>query len=245
MTEPVLRLEQLNKSFAALQVTQAVSLDVHHGEIHALIGPNGAGKSSLVAQIAGQILPDSGRILLRGSDISNWSPQRRARHGLAQTFQVARVFRSMTVLENVAVAVNANRGRASAWRRFRANDTLNQARQVLERLGFDGINQPAEEIAYGTLKQLELAMGLAGSPSVLLLDEPLAGLSRTESTQVIELLRGLRPQFATLLIEHDMDAVFALADRVSVLVSGKIIASGTPESIRNNDEVRRSYLGND
>lgn len=243
MTVPALQLRGLVKSYGALPVTQSVSLDVRMGEIHALIGPNGAGKSTLMAQIAGQIKPDSGRVLLGGVDVSDWPPYRRARKGLARTFQISSVFKSMTALENVAVALNANTGKASPWRAFRTSSTLDLARKALHRLGFEGADQPAESIGYGSLRQLELSMGLAPSPSVLLLDEPLAGLSLVESAQVIEMLRGLRSRFAILLIEHDMNAVFALADRISVLVSGRVIATGTPDEIRHSELVKKAYLG--
>lgn len=237
-----LQLKGLDKRYGALHVTQNVSLDVRIGEIHALIGPNGAGKSTLMAQIAGQLKPDAGQVHIQGQDVTGWTPQRRARAGLARTFQTGSVFRSLTTHENVAIALNAKAGRASLWRPFRKAQTLHQADETLRRFGL-GEEQSAASLGYGTLRQLELAMGLATTPSVLLLDEPLAGLSHIESAHAVHLLAGLRAQFAMLLIEHDMQAVFALADRISVLVGGKIIATGTPDEIRASHEVKQAYLG--
>lgn len=239
-----LQLKGLDKRYGALHVTQNVSLDVRIGEIHALIGPNGAGKTTLMGQIAGQLKPDAGQVYIQGQDVTAWTPQRRARAGLARTFQTGSVFRSLTTHENVGIALNAKAGRASLWRPFRKPDTLRQADEVLRRFGLNG-EQGAASLGYGTLRQLELAMGLATTPSVLLLDEPLAGLSHTESAQAVELLAGLRQQFGMLLIEHDMQAVFALADRISVLVGGKIIATGTPDEIRASQEVKQAYLGDE
>ncbi|MCB5364866.1 ABC transporter ATP-binding protein [Pusillimonas sp. CC-YST705] len=237
-----LQLKGLDKRYGALHVTQDVSLEVRTGEIHALIGPNGAGKTTLMAQIAGQLKPDAGQVLIQGQDVTHWSAQRRARAGLARTFQTGSVFRSLTTHENVAIALNAKAGRASLWRPFRRPETLKQADETLQRFGLHE-EQSAASLGYGTLRQLELAMGLATTPSILLLDEPLAGLSHTESAQAVYLLAGLRHSFPMLLIEHDMQAVFALADRISVLVGGKIIASGTPDEIRASHEVKQAYLG--
>ena len=241
---PALQLKGLDKRYGALHVTQDVTLDVRVGEIHALIGPNGAGKTTLMAQIAGQLKPDAGRVYIQGQDVTGWSPQRRARTGLARTFQTGSVFRSMSTHENVGIALNAKAGRASPWRLFRTPDTLRRADEALQRFGLQG-EQHAASLGYGTLRQLELAMGLATTPSVLLLDEPLAGLSHTESAQAVDMLNSLRQQFAMLLIEHDMQAVFALADRFSVLVGGKIIATGTPSEIRASQDVKQAYLGDE
>ena len=240
-----LQLKGLDKRYGALHVTQRVSLEVHVGEIHALIGPNGAGKTTLMAQIAGQLRPDNGKVFIQGRDVTAWSPQRRARTGLARTFQTGSVFRSLSTHENIDIALNAKAGRASLWRPFRTTEALQHADDILQRFGFTSGEQPAARLGYGTLRQLELAMGLATSPTVLLLDEPLAGLSHTESAQAVSMLAGLRQQFAMLLIEHDMQAVFALADRITVLVGGKIIATGTPEEIRASREVKQAYLGDE
>jgi branched-chain amino acid transport system ATP-binding protein len=243
MTPAVLRLEGLQKRFGAIEVTRSVSLDVKAGEIHALIGPNGAGKSTLVAQIAGQLPPDVGSIWLNGENVTAWSPQRRARKGLGRTFQISSVFRSLSAADNVEVALNARRGRASPWRRFGQGASRQAAQAELDRLHIDADERRVGALGYGTIRQLELAMGLALSPTVLLLDEPLAGLSSAEAERVVELLGTLRGRIGMLLIEHDMDAVFALADRVTVLVSGAVIACGTPAEIRADAAVRQAYLG--
>jgi len=240
-----LRLDGLSKRFGALEVTRAVSIDVRAGEIHALIGPNGAGKSTLMAQIAGQLKPDAGRVWLGDVDVTGWSPHRRARHGLARTFQISSVFRSMSAQDNVALALNARNGRASLWRRFDDAVADGAAQAQLDRLQFAAGGGPAAVLDYGAVRQIELAMGLAMSPKVLLLDEPLAGLSPAEAKQAIGVLAGLRGRFGMLLIEHDMEAVFSIADRVSVLVAGAVIATGTPAQIRVDAGVRQAYLGDE
>jgi len=243
---PALRLENLNKRFGALEVTRSVSLDVCAGEIHALIGPNGAGKTTLMAQIAGQLLPDAGRVWLDGADVTHWPAYRRARQGLARTFQISSVFRSLSARENVALAINASRGNASPWRPFARRVAHETTAQALQRLQFDAnADNRAGLLDYGAVRQLELAMGLASSPKVLLLDEPLAGLGPTQAEQAVALLSSLRGQFAMLLIEHDVQAVFAIADRITVLVNGAVLASGTPEQIRNDAQVRSAYLGDE
>ena len=239
----VLRLDGLSKHFGALAVTREVTLAVRGGEIHALIGPNGAGKSTLMAQIAGQLRPDAGRVWLGDEDVTTWSPQRRARAGLARTFQISSVFRSMTARENVALALGAQAGRASWWTPFSAAVDAEPPEAELDRLGFTGGDAPASQLDYGAVRQIELAMGLAMAPKVLLLDEPLAGLSPAEARQAVAVLQGLRGRYPMLLIEHDMDAVFTIADRISVLVSGAVIATGTPEQIRQDAQVRDAYLG--
>jgi branched-chain amino acid transport system ATP-binding protein len=238
-----LRLDGLSKRFGALEVTRAVSLDVRAGEIHALIGPNGAGKSTLMAQIAGQLAPDAGRVWLEGVDVTDWPPQRRARHGLARTFQVSSVFRSMSAKQNVALALGARGGRASVWRPFSGAVDNGAAQAQLDRLRFAAGTARAALLDYGAVRQIELAMGLAMQPKVLLLDEPLAGLSPVEAEQAVAVLASLRDQFGILLIEHDMEAVFSIADRVSVLVSGAVVATGTPAQIRSDALVRQAYLG--
>ncbi|UUX95280.1 ABC transporter ATP-binding protein [Aquabacterium sp. J223] len=238
-----LRLQGLSKRFGALQVTRDVSLDVRADEIHALIGPNGAGKSTLMAQIAGQLAPDGGRVWLQGVDVTRWTPHRRARHGLARTFQISSVFRSMSAQENVALAQRARRGQASAWRRFAAS-LAGGASSVLSQMHFAADpTARAATLDYGAVRQIELAMGLATAPKVLLLDEPLAGLSAAEAEQAVGLLASLRGRFGMLLIEHDINAVFSIADRITVLVAGAVIATGTPDQIRADEGVRRAYLG--
>ena len=242
MSNAVLRVDALHKRFGALAVTSAVSLDVRPGEIHALIGPNGAGKSTLVAQIAGQLAPDSGSIWLNGDNITDWSVQRRAQNGLGRTFQISSVFRSLSALDNVQLALNAKSRHQSLWRSF-AGGSSQQAQTQLQRLQIEADPSPAGALGYGTVRQLELAMGLAQAPALLLLDEPLAGMSHAESMQMIELLLRLKGQYTMLLVEHDMQAVFSLADRVSVLVYGHAIACGTPAEIQADDKVRDAYLG--
>jgi len=245
-TPPVLRLENLNKRFGALEVTRSVSLDVYTGEVHALIGPNGAGKTTLMAQIAGQLLPDAGRIWLDGADVTQWPAYRRARQGLARTFQISSVFRSLSARQNVALALGASQGKASPWRPFSRSVNDAGTANALQRLQFDAnADSRAGLLDYGAMRQLELAMGLASSPKVLLLDEPLAGLGPVQAEQAVALLSSLRGQFAMLLIEHDMQAVFAVADRITVLVNGAVLASGTPEQIRSDAQVRSAYLGDE
>jgi len=241
---PALRLENLSKRFGALEVTRSVSLDVYAGEIHALIGPNGAGKTTLMAQIAGQLQPDSGSVWLDGADVTQWPAYRRARQGLARTFQISSVFRSLSARENVALAGAARRGKASPWRPFARSVANETTAKALQRLQFDAnADSRAGLLDYGAMRQLELAMGLASSPKVLLLDEPLAGLGPAQAEQAVALLSSLRGQFAMLLIEHDVQAVFAMADRITVLVNGAVLASGTPAQIRSDAQVRSAYLG--
>jgi branched-chain amino acid transport system ATP-binding protein len=223
MPEPLLRLRGLRKSFGALTVTDDLGLDVAEGELHAVIGPNGAGKTTLIEQISGFAQPDAGRILFASRDVTELAPYRRARLGLARTFQITSILDAFTVLENVAMAVQAQSGSSLRFFRAAAADAaLNDA--------------AAEALA---------RVGLAGRPRLLLLDEPLAGTSHGESAALIALLRSLKQHVAMVLVEHDMDAVFALADRVTVLVYGRAVASGTPACVRAHPEVRRAYLGDE
>ncbi len=241
-----LHVSGLSKHFGALTVTNDVTLDVTSGELHAIIGPNGAGKTTLVAQLSGELRPDSGSILLDGRDITDLSMPRRVRLGLARSFQITQVLPGFTVLENVALAVQARQG--SSFRFFApvgqeaplndaAHDALRDAgledRAVLQ----------AAALSHGEHRRLELAIALATQPKVLLLDEPLAGVGGAEAEDFIARLKSLKGRFTMVLIEHDMEAVFALADRVSVLVYGQIIATGTPEQIRSDPKVRSAYLG--
>ncbi len=242
-SDAVLRLEGLTKNFGKLAVTRSVSLEVEHGEVHALIGPNGAGKSTLMAQIAGQLAPDAGRVWLNSVDVTTWTAHRRARFGLGRTFQISSVFRSMSSSDNVAIAINAQARRFSPWRLFATQPSKIEAQRALTQVGLHVAEQRAATLGYGGIRQLELAMGIAMSPTILLLDEPLAGLSQAEAHAAVSLLGTLRERFGMLLIEHDMDAVFSLADRISVLVGGAIIATGTPDQIRNDPLVRQAYLG--
>ena len=241
-----LRLESLRKAYGALVVTDDVSLDVLPGELHAIIGPNGAGKTTLVHQISGLSRPDSGRILFEGRDVTALPMAERVRHGLARSFQITSILPGFSALENVALAVQARSG--SSFRFFgdaAAEPALNEPASGY--LGLVGLQSragsPAGELSHGEKRQLELAVALATEPKLLLLDEPLAGAGHEDAARVIEVLRRLKGRYAIVLIEHDMDAVFALADRISVLVYGRVIATGSPESVRANPEVRSAYLG--
>ncbi len=242
----LLRAEGLHKSFGAVLATRNVSLSVAAGEVHALIGPNGAGKSTLVGQLAGTIRPDAGRIHIAGRDVTRLRPYQRARLGLARSFQIVDLVADFSALENAALAVQAHRGSSFRFLRDASRDSaLNgPALAVLDAVGLaDRAAVPAGTLSHGERRQLELAVALAASPSLLLLDEPMAGIGHAEAAGLLRLLAGLRGRFAMLLIEHDMDAVFRLADRVSVLVEGAIVASGAPDAIRADPAVRAPYLG--
>jgi branched-chain amino acid transport system ATP-binding protein len=244
----VLAAHRLRMAFGAVRVTQDVSLDLRAGEVHALIGPNGAGKSSLLGQLAGTLAPDAGRVTLDGRDITALPPYRRARLGLARTFQVSTLFAGFSALENVALAVQARAPRPlSPFGRAARDEALNRpARAALASVGLaDRAEVAAAALAHGERRALELACALASQPRALLLDEPLAGMGHDEVPRILALLRGLKGCLAMLLVEHDMDAVFALADRVSVLVQGRVIASGAPEAVRADPAVRAAYLGDD
>jgi branched-chain amino acid transport system ATP-binding protein len=232
MSEALLQVRGLRKRFGGLVVTDGVDLDVHAGEIHALIGPNGAGKTTLVAQLAGELRSDAGSVRFCRRDITHLSVHGRARLGLVRSFQVTRLFRSLTVAEHVAFALDA------AGRRG-ADDG-----QVLERMGLAGrAGAGIESLSHGEQRALEVALALASSPRLVLLDEPLAGLGAQETEAMSQRIAALRGHCAVLLIEHDVDAVFRLADRVSVLVGGALIASGTPAQVRQDRGVIAAYLG--
>ena len=248
MAEPILRLDGLRKRFGGLAVTDGVSLEVLPGEIHAVIGPNGAGKTTLIHQVSGTLRPDAGRVVFAGQDVTALALARRARLGLARSFQITSVLPGFTALENAALAVQARSG--SSFRFLRAASTepaLNrEARAALEQVGLaDRAQVPAAALSHGERRQLELAIALAMQPRLLLLDEPLAGAGPEETERLVALLRGLKRRYAILLVEHDMQAVFALADRISVLVYGRLVATGTPAVIRADPEVRAAYLGED
>ncbi len=239
MAEAVLAAEALVRRFGGVTAVDGVSLDLHAGEIHALIGPNGAGKTTFVDLLAGEQRPQAGRILFGGRDVTRLPVDARARLGLARSFQIASVVPGMTALSNVALAVQAHAG--SSFRFFadadREPELLEPARDLLARVGLsDRAEVPAGLLAHGEKRALELAMVLAGRPRVLLLDEPLAGAGPEESRRIVELVAGLRGAYAVLLIEHDMDAVFRLADRVTVLVHGRVVASGVPAEVRRDPE---------
>ncbi|PUE42765.1 ABC transporter ATP-binding protein [Limnohabitans sp. Bal53] len=242
----LLQVNDLVKQFGALRATDHVTLDVQPGEIHALIGPNGAGKTSLVAQLSGHLPSDSGQIVFAGEDVTALPTHERVRRGLARSFQITRLFKSFTVLDNVALSVQARSGHSfSFWRPVRSEKALtDQAMAVLQDLGLqDRAHAPASELSHGEQRVLELGLAVATRPKLLLLDEPMAGAGPVESERIVELIQQLRSQVAILLIEHDMDAVFRLADRISVLVNGALIATGAPEAIRHNPQVIAAYLG--
>jgi len=246
MAEPVLAIRDLAKSFGALKATEGVSLDLEPGEIHALIGPNGAGKSTLIHQIAGTLRPDSGTVHFLGQDITPLGVAARARLGLGRSFQVSSLAPEFSALRNVMLAVQARAG--SSFRFFRPvtrdASLIEPAMAALARVGLqDRARVPAAELSHGERRQLEIAIALALGSKAFLLDEPMAGMGPDGSRALTAFLDRLRADAPILLVEHDMDAVFALADRVSVLVYGRIIASGTVEEIRADPEVRRAYLG--
>jgi branched-chain amino acid transport system ATP-binding protein len=244
----VLRLENLVKRYGALVVTDHVSLDLMPGEVHAVIGPNGAGKTTLIGEITGETAPDQGRVLFEGRDLTRMNVAARARLGLARSFQITQVFGGFTVHEAVATAAQAVDGSSFRfWRPASVDTRLNTiARERLAQVGLlDRGDRPVRDLSHGEKRQLEIAMALASNPQVLLLDEPMAGMGRDETDRMIDVLQALKGSVAMLLIEHDMSAVFRLADRVSVLVYGQIVASGTPDAIRANAAVREAYLGSE
>jgi branched-chain amino acid transport system ATP-binding protein len=246
MSDAMLRVENLAKRFGGIVATDDLALDIAAGELHAVIGPNGAGKTTLIAQLSGQLVPDSGRIHFAGNDITALPMYRRSQIGLARSFQITSLFLDLSVLDNVALAVQAHAGHSFRfWRNARAEPELRQpARAALARVGLaDRADGLASALSHGEHRPLELAMALAGNPRMLLLDEPMAGLGPEESARMVETLRALKAEFTILLVEHDMEAVFALADRITVLVYGRVIASGAPADIRANPDVRDAYLG--
>jgi branched-chain amino acid transport system ATP-binding protein len=248
MADVSLEVRGLTKVFGGLVATNRVDLDVRPGETHAVIGPNGAGKTTLIAQLAGDLSSDHGTIHFAGRDVTRLAAPARSRLGLARSFQITSVFREFSALDNVALAVQAHAGHSFRfWRPARAERVLRDpAQATLDMVGLgERTEVAAASLAHGEQRQLELAMALATGPRVLLLDEPMAGMGPDESQRMIRLIGTLKGRYTILLVEHDMDAVFALADRISVMLYGSLIATGTPEAIRANAEVRRAYLGED
>ena len=246
MPEALLQIDRLGKRFGGILATDAVSLDVNAGELHALIGPNGAGKTTLIAQLTGQLRPDTGTIRFDGRDITRMPAYQRCLQGLARSFQITSLFADFTALDNVALAVQARAGHSfHFWADAGADRRLREpAMTALTRVGLAGrAATVAAKLSHGEQRQLELAVALATQPRLLLLDEPMAGLGTDESARMVALLRDLKSEVTILLVEHDMTAVFALADRITVLVYGRVIASDLPEAIRQNADVRRAYLG--
>jgi branched-chain amino acid transport system ATP-binding protein len=246
VAEALLEIEDLTKRFGGVIASDRISLALKRGELHAVIGPNGAGKTTLIGQLTGEITPDAGNIRFGGRDITGLPVYRRSAIGFARSFQITSLFLDFTALDNVALAVQAHAGHSFRfWRNARSDDELREpARAALTNAGLgERAGVLAADLSHGERRQLEIAMALATKPRMLLLDEPMAGMGPEESVRLIEILRKLKRGVTILLIEHDMDAVFALADRISVLVYGRIIASGDPAAIRADPVVRQAYLG--
>ena len=246
MADVVLRIEGLSKQFGGVVATDNVHLEIAPGEIHAIIGPNGAGKTTLISQLAGELKSDAGRVHFNGRDITREPVHRRSALGLGRSFQITSIFLDMTVLENAALAVQAHGGHSFRfWRKAATDPALRDpALSALEQVGLaDRADVVAANLSHGEHRQLEIAMALATRPTMLLLDEPMAGMGIEESARMLETLKAFKGRLTIILVEHDMDAVFALADRITVMVSGRPIATGRPDEIRANPEVRQAYLG--
>jgi branched-chain amino acid transport system ATP-binding protein len=244
--EALLAIEGLSKRFGGVVASDAITLSVARGELHAVIGPNGAGKTTLIGQLTGEVAPDAGRISFGGTDITQLPTYRRSLLGLARSFQITSLFLDFTALDNVALAVQAHAGHSFRfWRNARREAALREpARKALARVGLaERAETLVANMSHGEHRQLEIAMALATSPRMLLLDEPMAGMGPEESQRMVATLRELKGELTILLVEHDMEAVFALADRVTVLVYGRVIASDPPAAVRANAEVRQAYLG--
>ena len=246
MADPLLRVENLVRRFGGIVATDNLSLDVAKGELHAIIGPNGAGKTTLISQLTGQLAPSAGTIHFAGRDVTHLPAWRRSALGLARSFQITSLLPDFTAADNVALAAQAHDGHSFYfWGSARKEKHLRDA--ALSALARVGLERRADvvvsRLSHGEQRELELAVALATKPQLLLLDEPMAGLGSTESARMVTLLQELRREVTIVLVEHDMEAVFALADRISVLVYGRVIASGTSAEIRSNEEVKRAYLG--
>jgi branched-chain amino acid transport system ATP-binding protein len=246
MRDSLLQVRGLTKQFGALRASDGIDFEVAEGETHAVIGPNGAGKTTFISQLAGNLRPDSGTVRFAGADITALPAPRRARLGLARSFQITSVYPNFSALQNVALAIQAHSGHSFRfWRDARTDPKLIEpARKVLNEIGLSSrVSVLAANLSHGEQRQLEVAIALATAPRLLLLDEPMAGMGTEESQRMIALLASLKRKHTIILVEHDMDAVFRLADRVSVLVYGRVIATDTPEQVRRNEEVRQAYLG--
>ena len=244
----MLQLRNVCKRFGGVVAVDSVDLEVAAGEVHALIGPNGAGKTTLIGQISGSISSDSGEIRFLASDITRLPPHHRVRAGLARSYQITSIFRRFTVLDNLALAVQARSGSSfSFWKPVEKETALfAEARAIAEQVGLSQrLGFLASNLAHGEQRSLEVGLALATRPKLVLLDEPMAGMGPEESQRMIALISRMRAQVTVLLVEHDMDAVFRLADRISVMVNGRLIATGAPEKIRVNHEVRKAYLGDE
>jgi branched-chain amino acid transport system ATP-binding protein len=246
VADPLLRVDNLVRRFGGILATDNLSLEVPRGELHAIIGPNGAGKTTLISQLTGQLTPDSGTIHFAGRDITGLPAYRRSRLGLARSFQITSLLKDFTAIDNVALAAQAHDGHSFRfWGDARKERHLRDAaRAALQRVGLAARAEVVvSELSHGEQRELELAVALATKPQLLLLDEPMAGLGVTESARMVGLLKELRKEFTIVLVEHDMEAVFALADRITVLVYGRVIACDRPDAIRRHEEVKRAYLG--
>jgi branched-chain amino acid transport system ATP-binding protein len=244
----LLKTTAITKHYGALLVTDQVSLDIQQGELHAIIGPNGAGKTTLINQLSGELTSDSGQVHFDGHDVTALGIHSRARRGLLRSYQITSVFDDFTVRENATLAaLGAKKHAFGFWHALlNDQDAIQAADEGIASAGLKSqANLKASELGYGERRQLELAMALAAKPKFLLLDEPMAGMSVQESSAVVALLHSLKRKYTILLVEHDMNAVFALADRISVLVYGRILMTGTPDEIRGNEEVRSVYLGDE
>jgi branched-chain amino acid transport system ATP-binding protein len=246
VAEPLLRVEKLVHRFGGIVATDNLSLEIERGELHAIIGPNGAGKTTLISQLIGQLRPSAGTIRFAGQDITHLPAWRRSQLGLARSFQITSLLKDFTAADNVALAAQARDGHSFRfWGNARNERHLRDAaHSALARVGLEHRSDAiVSELSHGEQRELELAVALATRPQLLLLDEPMAGLGATESARMVKLLADLHKQVTIILVEHDMNAVFALADRITVLVYGRIIASDVPAAIRLNEEVKRAYLG--
>ena len=244
----MLELKDVSKRFGGVVATERVSLQVEEGEVHALIGPNGAGKTTLVNLISGGLRVDSGEISFAGAPLKHLSQSRRVLAGLARSYQITSIFRGMTVLDNLALAVQARSGTSFSFFNSITSERrlFDEAASIGEEVGLKAkLGSISSTLAHGEQRALEVGLALATKPRLVLLDEPMAGMGPEESVRMIALLRALKRELTILLIEHDMDVVFALADRITVLVYGRAIATGTPQAIRANAEVRQAYLGED
>ena len=246
MSEPLLRVDNLVRRYGGITATDNLSMEVVPGELHAIIGPNGAGKTTLISQLTGQVMPNSGTIRFAGRDVTSLPSYKRSRLGLARSFQITSLLKDFSAIDNVALAAQAHDGHSFRfWGNARKEQHLRAAaRAALERVGLGKrADIVVSQLSHGEQRELELAVALATKPKLLLLDEPMAGLGVTESARMVALLKELRKEVTIVLVEHDMEAVFALADRITVLVYGRVIACDVPDAIRRHEEVKRAYLG--